>query len=193
VAVNPVARGVLTVGAISVLGLGLLRVALPAPLRDDRLATEIIERLQTTRISSAVLRVNEKIVYTRCRRVRGAVSTIVFAGGQRLFFRRTHLIMPAAARRHPYLTSLLSAEADLAGNRWLYVRELVGRLQAGDRVVEGRGRFGGHTVYRLRLGSDRPRIVLLVDQRSLQPLGVSFKSARILGISHLHTTATKGC
>jgi hypothetical protein len=192
-AVNPVARGLLTVGAISVLGLGLLRAALPGPLHDDRLAVKIIGRLQATRISGAVVRVNDTTLYTRCRRINGAVSSISVAGGQRLIVRRTHLVMPSTARRHPYRTSVFSAEADLAGSRRLYINELVGRLQLGDPVIDGRGRFGGRPVYRLRLGNDRPRVVLLVDQRSLRPLGVSFRSARISGVSHLHTTATKGC
>jgi hypothetical protein len=188
-------RAILTTAAIAAGAFALIATELPGPHRGDKLAIAILRRLDTTRIGSAVVRINGVLVRATCSRLGHGVSAISLGNGGRLLVRRTRILSTAGSDPRLAVAVLRrrAAEADLVGTRTIYADELIGRLIHGDRVIEGSGVFGGHAVYSLRLGNARPGVELLVDRRTLLPVGARFDSPQIDGLSRLHTSTTRGC
>jgi hypothetical protein len=196
-AVGALVKAAVAAVAVGGSALGLLLVGLPSPLRGDKLSVAVVHRLLGTRIQGAVIQLNGSVLHATCRPHRRGVSTIALSNGDRLTLKRTRFVVPPArlaGRALQYLQPVpagilarQSAEADLAGTHQLYLQELIGRLLRGDQVVEGTATFAGRPVYRIQLGNAKPRIELLVDRRTLKPVGARFRSAQLNGSSRFRT------
>jgi hypothetical protein len=197
-------RIVATAGLPAAAGLALLLLAVPRAPAHDRLAARILGRVQQTPLRGAVLRLEGAKLHASCRR-RGYTGLVALDNGTRLAVRGTHVaVRPPSA---PIGERALAAErlvapggpetpaalADLAGTRALYAKELIGRLATGAPVVEGVSTFRGARAYVVRLGGDRPRVVLYVSVGSLRPLGARYESARLAGTSRLLAGERGGC
>jgi hypothetical protein len=165
--------------------------ALPPPTHEKRLAVRVLQVLQERRGAGAVISLDGREILARCRPLPPWRQLVTLSDGTRFALSGTRATrIPEPGQRQLESTSLadaqlLSAQADLAGSRPLYTKEILGRLQHGRRVVVGTTRYRGVPAYRLRLGRDRPRVELLVSRRTFQPLAARYEGRWVKGSSRL--------
>jgi hypothetical protein len=173
---------------------GVLRVTLPTSSKGQRLAIRTLGNLDRWRSHGAVLQIGGRTLTAHCTSVRrGAVVSL--GDGSRILVRgrRVHALATRVSARERQLAAarpvdpeLVSAEALLGGSRSLIVAGLAVRLAVGTEPLAGETRVGRTPAYVFLLGrSEKPRIELLVSQRTLEPLGVRYASARLQGSSRL--------
>jgi len=153
---------------------------LPSPTRGVLTAAKEFRVLSSTATASASLTVNGVVQQTTCR-TRGKTTFVSVAGGGRLVIRGVNV------RGSGIPMALLSAVADLAGSHQLLVHELSDRLSHSSVIIDGTPTIDGRSALALRLDNDGPRVDLLVTQRGLRPLGLSYRGAGVLGSSTLVT------
>jgi hypothetical protein len=202
--VRKLLRALLIAAVPAAAGLALLGAALPRASAQDRLAGQILQRVEHTPLRGAVLRIGGVAASASCTR-RGYSAVVSLTTGTRLVVHGTRVVartrraasessrsLAAVAVARPQDAEATSALADLAGPRALYARELIGRITSGKTVVTGTTVFRGRRAYVVRLGEGRPRVALYVGVRTLKPLGVRYESARLQGTSRL-LAADHGC
>jgi len=163
---------------------------LPAPQPDDRLGVRILDRLEHSRGTGAVVDLGGRRVHVRCRKLPPYRRLLTYADGTRLALSGTHVHrLPSSGRQLETARSrypdLLAAQADLAGSYSLYSILLAQRLAHGRAIVAGLARVRGLPAYRIHLGQDRPEVQLIVDRRTLRPLAATYRSATLSGRSIL--------
>jgi len=163
---------------------------LPAPQPDDRLGVRILDRLEHSRGTGAVVDLGGRRVHVRCRKLPPYRRLLTYADGTRLALSGTHVHrLPSPGRQLETARSrypdLIAAQADLAGSYSLYSILLAQRLAHGRTIVAGLTRVRGLPAYRIHLGQDRPEVQLIVDRRTLRPLAATYRSATLSGRSIL--------
>ena len=167
--------------------------ALPAPTPDERLAVRVVQRLQDTRSGGAVVHVGGERYVASCRRLSGSQTLVRLDDGTRLVVARTRVhdrttggrTRGLSARRSPRERELLAVKAALAGIHRLYARSLRARLMRGDDVVVAAHAFRGERALRVPIGAERPAVELVVSERTLLPLAVTYRSRRVTAWSRL--------
>ena len=167
--------------------------ALPAPTPDERLAVRVVERLQATRSGGAIVHVDGARYLATCRRLSGSQTLVELDDGTRLVVARTRVhdrstrkpTRALAARRSPRERELLAVKAALAGIHRLYALSLRARLMRGENVVVHSHAFRGEAAFRVPIGPERPVVELVVSERTLLPLAVTYRSQRVVAWSRL--------
>ena len=177
-----------------------LVATLPEPPEGERLAAELLARLQKTAGRGGVVHVGGRTVTASCRPIGGRRGLVVFDDGTRLVVRgrrvRTVAVpagpstrVLAAQRRTRSLTraelELVSAKAVLAGPRPLLAIALSYRLVRAKPTFLGATTAVGVPAYAFHVGEGRPRIELVVARSTLTPLVVRYVSRRLRGWAKL--------
>ena len=187
-----VAATLLFTGAVAAAALAVV-TALPAPTPDERLAVRVVQRLQATRSGGAVVHLDGGRVVATCRRLSGSQTLVRLDDGTRLVVARTrvHDRSPGgatrglAASRSPRERELLAVKAALAGIHRLYARSLRARLMRRADVIVHSHAFRGERALRVPIGAERPAVELVVSERTLLPLAVTYRSRRVSAWSRL--------
>jgi hypothetical protein len=169
-------------------------VLLPRPSVADHLALKVLSRLEQTRIAGSVIHFHGATVRARCVALPHHRELVSLGDDLRILVRATHVraltpmrVLTSARRR-----GLLAAEADLAGPRALYVRELIGREATRDVVVRVIGRSPLTSMYLVRLSGAGPRVNLFVSRRTLRPVAVEYLS-RTFSAQATLAAGRRGC
>jgi hypothetical protein len=185
----PVAGAAVAAGAIAVAAFALVRT-LPQPTRGDRVGVKLLEFLHERGGSGSRIVIGGTTIAARCHTLSRRRNLVELSDGSSFVVSgsRIRAWQPpasdlAGAAQLPALVRV--AEADLAGSYRLYAAELTSQLERGERVTEHLVTVDGRRVYEIALAHGRPRVTLIVDGRTLQPLAARFESAAIQASSVL--------
>jgi hypothetical protein len=163
---------------------------LPQPTHGDRTAVRVLRVLETKRGGGSEIVIGGATVQATCRRTAPHRSFVTLSDGNTFVLSGSHIRAWSSPQRSLASVEeeplLHAAEADLAGSYALYVDELTAELEHGEHVLGRVTTFAGRRVYKVHLGSARPRAALFVDRQTLEPLGASFESKTLTGHSTLH-------
>jgi len=173
----PLVGAAFAAGAIAAAAFALVK-ALPQPTRGDRVGVRLLELLHQRGGRGGIS------LTSRCRQLPQRRSLVELSDGNTFVVSGSHVrawhapaTELAGMAQRPALVR--AAEADLAGSYQLYASELTSQLERGKRVTERVVTVGGRRVYEIALARERPRVVLVVDSRTLRPLEARFDSAAL--------------
>lgn len=176
--------------AIGTGALALLSVGLHRATASDRFAVGVLDRLDGSSGVGASVDVAGRSLDVACAPTGGRRSAISLGNGTQLVIAGTHVVRTRVGAARVVLGTeppdLMAAEADLAGSHDLYERELAGTIFAGPVILRPL-RFDSRAAYAVRLGDGRPLVELIVDARTLRPLGARYQSESVAGTSRLLT------
>ena len=158
--------------------------ALPQPTQSDRIGVSVLRFLQDNRGRGSRMVVGGKLIAARCRRLSRSRSLVSLDDGAAFVLSGAHVrgwragdrALAAVSSESPLTRA---AKADLAGSYRLYAAELTRQLENGHRVAARAVTLRGRPAYELELAPKSPRVVLVVDRRTLRPLAARFESARL--------------
>ena len=181
--VLPLAGAAVAAGAIAVAAFALVRT-LPQPTRGDRVGVKLLQFLHERGGTGSRIVIGGTSLSARCRALTKRQNLVELSDGSSFVVSGSHIrawhppsSALAGAAEQPALVR--AAEADLAGSYRLYGAELTNQLERGKRVAEDTVMLRGRVVYEIELASERPRVTLIVDGETLQPLAARFESAAI--------------
>lgn len=181
-------RGLLGIGVTAAAALGFLQLGLGRPAASDETAARLVHVLDTTRGSGAVIDFGSSSAVATCTRsgpgairVRVAGTELIAAGPHVLETRSFDRLRELAVRPIP---DLAAAELNLAGSHALYARQLGGLLQRRS-VVLTPARFDGRAAYGIVLRASRPRVSIVVDRKTLEPVAAAYRSDDLTATSRL--------
>ena len=162
---------------------------LPRPSSADDFALRVLSRLEHLHIRGSVIHLRGGTIVARCTAMHGRRELISLARGARIIVSdtRVRLLQPQRLTESAPQPALFAAEADLAGPRLLYLRELIAREAARTTVVRPAGRTDI-----VRLSGPGPRVDLIVSSGTLRPLAVEYRS-RLLTARATLVTGRRGC
>jgi hypothetical protein len=179
----PLAGATVAAGAIAAAAFALV-TALPQPTRGDRVGVKLLQLLHDRGGRGSRITIGGMSLTARCRQLPQRRSLVKLSDGSTFVVSgsRIRAWHPAASdlaglSQQPALVR--AALVDLAGSYQLYASELISQLERGQRVTERALRVGGRRVYEIALASERPRVALIVDRRTLRPLEARFDSATL--------------
>ena len=161
-----------------------LVTALPQPTRGDRVGVRLLHFLQDRGGSGSRITIGDTSLTARCRGLPQRRSLVQLSDGNRFVvsgsrIRTWHVPGSELAGMSQQSALVRAAEADLAGSYQLYAAELTTQLARGKRVTERTVTVGGRRVYEIALAPERPRVLLIVDSETLQPLEARFDSGAL--------------
>lgn len=156
--------------------------ALPQPTSGDRIGVRLLQLLHARGGRGSRITIGRMSLTARCHQLPQRRSLVELSDGNTFVVSGSHIRAwhtPASefAEMSQQPALVRAAEADLAGSYQLYASELTSQLERGKRVTERAVTVGGRRVYEIALARERPRVVLIVDRRTLQPLEARFDSA----------------
>ena len=179
----PLVGAAFAAGAIAAAAFALVK-ALPQPTRGDRVGVRLLELLHQRGGRGSRMTIGGISLTSRCRQLPQRRSLVELSDGNTFVVSGSHVrawhapaTELAGMAQRPALVR--AAEADLAGSYQLYASELTSQLERGKRVTERVVTVGGRRVYEIALARERPRVVLVVDSRTLRPLEARFDSAAL--------------
>jgi hypothetical protein len=168
------------------ISVGVLEGGLATPTSAERIALRELDVLAETSTRGAVLSTRNGNDAVACRRLSSGTFAVRF-GDRELRVGGVHV------RAQPPASAGEVGAAVLAGVHSLYSRLL--RVRLANRDVDARRlSFAGRPSYALRLTAGRPEAELVVDRRTLAPLGAIYQSRALTGSSRfLPGRAGTGC
>jgi hypothetical protein len=165
-----------------------LQMTLHRASHGERLVVAELKQLERLEATRAVIRIDgRQTISSVCQRV-GHHEVVKLGGRTRLLIVGARFYRLAGPRETPLA---LAAKVDLAACPRLLSAELGNRLLQGRSVLLGPVTWHGLRAYAMRLGRDRPTVLLYVSRRDLRPLGLSFSSRGIVGSSRLVSTSIR--
>lgn len=174
----PVAGAAAILAAVT-LAAAAIGFVLKPPTRDVVLAAREVQVLDRTQNGGAEIDLAGRSLDATCW-PSGRAALVSFDTGAHILVRGTHVTAHAT-----FAPRLLAAAADLSGVHRLLAAELADRVRTTPHVIDGAARWRGRPVLLLRLGGNYPRVDLVVDRATLEPLAVRFRGRRISGSSRL--------
>ncbi|HST24576.1 MAG TPA: hypothetical protein VLJ76_01145 [Gaiellaceae bacterium] len=156
---------------------GLLDLGVHPPSAAERLGLRELRVLEHSRDGGAVMDVSGRRVLASCRRSRGH-DLVRLSSGVTLVVTGVHVYEAPSERRVlsvVHRRTLVAVQADLAGSHALWIRELESRLELGDLSAHP-VLFDGRRVEEVVLRARRPFLGLVVDPKTLRPLGAIYDS-----------------
>lgn len=170
--------------AVSAAAYGIVST-LPQPTHGDRTAVRLLRLLETTHGADSQMSVAGRTLAAHCVKISPRRNRVTLSDGSSFVLAGSHIHawrepsrLLAATVTEPLLRA---AEADLAGSYALYAQELTAELGKGNHVLGRATTFAGRATYEMRLSARRPRAALLVDRKTLRPVGAVFESSRLKG------------
>jgi hypothetical protein len=172
--------------AVFGISVGVLEGGLVTPTSAERLALRELDALGKTWSRGALIRTGSVNDVVSCRRLSSGTFAVRVEG-------RELRVSDVHVRARPAATPEDVGAAVLTGVHRLYSRLLTVRLANRDVDVR-RLSFAGHPAYALRLSRGRPEAELVIDRRTLAPLGAIYRSRALTGSSRfLPGRAGTGC
>jgi hypothetical protein len=179
----PLIGAVVVAGAIAAAAFALV-TALPQPTSGDRIGVRLLQLLHAHGGRGSRITIGGRSLTARCRQLSQRRSLVELSDGNTFVvsgsrIRAWHAPASELAEMSQAPALVRAALADLAGSYQLYASELISQLERGRRVAERVVMVRGRRVYEVALARERPRVVLIVDTRTLRPLEARFDSAAL--------------